>query len=175
MHQIDSCCFCRCCLLDTAAHLLLLLLAHAIPHADVLQHLLFQAGPRLLLFVRAVLHANVSQHVPVPRLYMMGFNILAGSHFDEYLLDFTSFKAGPISDAEDVFAVPSECDDKRRQAQQQQTQSEGSREAGVLASVAVMPWAHITGKRLDMGLQSLPGPLWSATHACKVFCSICME
>ena len=41
------------------------------------------------------------------RLYMMGFNIMAGSHFDEYLIDFHSFKPGQIK--EDVYAVPEIC------------------------------------------------------------------
>jgi hypothetical protein len=41
------------------------------------------------------------------RLYMMGFNIMAGSHFDEYLLDFHSFKPGRVM--EDVYNVPEIC------------------------------------------------------------------
>lgn len=83
------------------------------------------------------------------RLYMMGINILAYSHFDEYLVDFSSFKPGPIDDK--VFAVPSMCKEK----DQGQTSSSDFADlrpssvrgatAGVMASVAAMPWAQLPG------------------------------
>eukprot|EP00775_Hariotina_reticulata_P008341 gene8341-8525_t len=81
------------------------------------------------------------------RFYIMGFNILAGSHFDEYLLDFDEFKSGPIND--DVFAVPSMCKGKQQEAEHQQEQDH--REQKVLAqglsSAALMPWAHAIGSK----------------------------
>jgi hypothetical protein len=77
------------------------------------------------------------------RFYMMGFNILAGSHFDEYLLDFEEFKSGPVND--DVFAVPSMCKGKKQvveEEEQQQLGMEQKRLAQGMSSAALMPWAH---------------------------------
>jgi hypothetical protein len=75
----------------------------------------------------------------------MGVNIISYSHFDEYLVDFTSFKAGPISHAEQVFAVPGQC--KEQQQQQQQGQgSRGGAAAGLLGTLAAMPWVHLPGE-----------------------------
>jgi hypothetical protein len=84
---------------------------------------------------------------------MMGFNIMAASHFDEYLVDFTSFKAGPIDPA--VFDRPALCKKKHHeptasdtptQQQQQQLLTAQAMSAGS----AVMPWARVTaGARAD--------------------------
>ncbi|WIA34990.1 hypothetical protein OEZ86_013270 [Tetradesmus obliquus] len=97
------------------------------------------------------------QGTPV-RLYMMGVNIIAYSHFDEYLVDFTRFEAGPIANADAVFAVPQQCKDASRQQQQQQQQQGaggrgGAAGAGLLGTLAAMPWAHLPG-RASPGLAS---------------------
>lgn len=84
------------------------------------------------------------------RFYMMGFNIMAASHFDEYLVDFTSFKAGPIDPA--VFDRPTLCKKKHHTPaatpakEQQQLLTAQAMSAGC----AVIPWARITnGARID--------------------------
>lgn len=81
---------------------------------------------------------------------MMGFNIMAQSHFDEYLVDFTSFKPGPIDAS--VFEKPSLCEKKKpHKPTQQQSEVEASpRQEHELATAqvmsagaAVMPWGRI--------------------------------
>ena len=42
-------------------------------------------------------------------LHMLGSEIVAGAHFDEYVMNFTSFKAVPSNDLS-AFDVPVECD-----------------------------------------------------------------
>jgi hypothetical protein len=79
---------------------------------------------------------------------MMGVNIISYSHFDEYLVDFTSFKAGAIAAAEQVFAVPGQCKEKQQQQEQQQGQgSRGGAAAGLLGTLAAMPWVHLPGEQ----------------------------
>lgn len=79
----------------------------------------------------------------------MGVNILAYSHFDEYLVDFTSFKPGRIDD--DVFEVPDMCKEEGRQHTEGTAYTElqqASRKAGVAgvaASIAALPWVHLPG------------------------------
>lgn len=91
------------------------------------------------------------------RLYMMGVNILSYSHFDEYLVDFSTFKPGPIPD--DVFTVPSMCKDDKQPSSSDTGYSDlkpvsvKGATAGVLASVAAMPWAHLPG-RTDLSSSS---------------------
>lgn len=98
------------------------------------------------------------------RLYMMGFNILAGSHFDEYLLDFMSFKAGKPK--AEVFDVPDICSKKPQPASAQssdrpqqataatatqrttttsvkQAGSDANGAARPVHAAAVMPWGRI--------------------------------
>lgn len=83
---------------------------------------------------------------------MMGVNILSYSHFDEYLVDFSTFKPGPIPD--DVFTVPSMCKDDKQPSSSDTGYSDlkpvsvKGATAGVLASVAAMPWAHLSGTSL---------------------------
>lgn len=75
------------------------------------------------------------------RFYMMGFNIMAASHFDEYLVDFTSFKPGPIDAA--VFEAPALCHKKHHkptQDMQEEQQLLGAQ--AMSAGAAVMPWAR---------------------------------
>lgn len=83
---------------------------------------------------------------------MMGFNIMSSSHFDEYLVDFTSFKPGPIDSS--VFQEPELCEKKPHKAhkptagadspqQQQQLLTAQAMSAGA----AVMPWAKATASR----------------------------
>jgi hypothetical protein len=81
---------------------------------------------------------------------MMGFNIMSASHFDEYLVDFSSFK--PLSNDESVFDVPQLCGDAGKKASAASGSSAGGSEQGgraaaqaVSAGSAVMPWAHIAG------------------------------
>lgn len=45
-------------------------------------------------------------------LHMMGSEIVANAHFDEYVMNFTSFKAVP-SNSLSAFEVPSECEDEK--------------------------------------------------------------
>lgn len=73
---------------------------------------------------------------------MMGFNIMSSSHFDEYLVDFTSFKPGPIDPA--VFEAPSLCDKHHKHHQQGQQQQHLLTAQAVSAGSAVMPWARLS-------------------------------
>lgn len=82
------------------------------------------------------------------RFYMMGFNIMAASHFDEYLVDFTSFKPGPIDPA--VFEEPTVCEGKKKPTTAAAAAGALSREEQQLmtaqamsAGAAVMPWAKV--------------------------------
>jgi hypothetical protein len=75
---------------------------------------------------------------------MMGVNVISYSHFDEYLVDFSSFVPGPIAHADQVFAVPGLC--KEKQQQQQGQGSMGGAAAGLLGTLAAMPWAHLPGE-----------------------------
>eukprot|EP00879_Flechtneria_rotunda_P007527 GHRR01007896.1.p1 GENE.GHRR01007896.1~~GHRR01007896.1.p1 ORF type:complete len:555 (+),score=166.79 GHRR01007896.1:1913-3577(+) len=79
------------------------------------------------------------------RLYMMGYNVMAGSHFDEYLVDFTGFEIGPFN--EDVFAVPQSCIEKEHMDTKTAAANsvDKAAAAGAMAGVALMPWAHIAG------------------------------
>lgn len=83
---------------------------------------------------------------------MMGINILAYSHFDEYLVDFNSFKAGPIDSK--VFAVPNTCKKGKASSSTEpadlQPSSLKGATAGVMASVAAMPWASLPGDHGDI-------------------------
>jgi hypothetical protein len=78
---------------------------------------------------------------------MMGFNIMSASHFDEYLVDFASFKAGPIDPS--VFQEPALCDKKKHHKptagpkEEQQLISAQVMSAGA----AVMPWARVAASR----------------------------
>ncbi|GIL80283.1 hypothetical protein Vretimale_17448 [Volvox reticuliferus] len=71
------------------------------------------------------------------RFYMMGYNLITGGHFDEYLIEFTRFTAGPLDAS--VFDLPEVCtkegtkhgqQSSRLQQQQQRGQpaEEGSEE-----------------------------------------------
>lgn len=77
---------------------------------------------------------------------MMGFNIMSASHFDEYLVDFTSFKPGPIDPS--VFQEPTVCEGKKKPTaaaggvvsrDEQQLMTAQAMSAGA----AVMPWAKV--------------------------------
>lgn len=90
------------------------------------------------------------------RFYMMGFNIMAASHFDEYLVDFTSFKPGPIDAS--VFDKPALCEKHHKPTasadmptkQEQQLLTAQAMSAGS----AVMPWAKIPTKSHISGSSS---------------------
>lgn len=77
---------------------------------------------------------------------MMGFNIMAASHFDEYLVDFTFFKAGPIDAA--VFDRPALCKKKPHTPAALDTPTKEQQQLltaqAMSAGSAVMPWARIT-------------------------------
>jgi hypothetical protein len=75
---------------------------------------------------------------------MMGVNIMSYSHFDEYLVDFTAFRAGAIENADKVFAVPQQC--KEQQQQQGGGSRQGAASAGLLGTLAAMPWVHLPGE-----------------------------
>jgi cathepsin L len=92
------------------------------------------------------------------RFYMVGFNILAGSHYDEYLLDFESFEARDFSKGEergeegveDPFAIPAACP-RVPPSSQRQTNSR-SATAVVLQAAAAMPWSAVAvAKAADGG------------------------
>jgi hypothetical protein len=79
---------------------------------------------------------------------MMGFNIMSASHFDEYLVDFTMFKPGPI--APTVFDKPQLCEKHHKPtaaaaataAPQESEQEQELLTAQAMSSgAAVMPWA----------------------------------
>ncbi|GIL80285.1 hypothetical protein Vretifemale_9435, partial [Volvox reticuliferus] len=68
--------------------------------------------------------------------YMMGRNLITGSHFDEYVIEFTRFKPGRI--AASAFALPNTCEAamRRRQQHQQQQQHDGDDALTGLGEVA---------------------------------------
>ena len=79
---------------------------------------------------------------------MMGFNIMSASHFDEYLVDFTMFKPGPIDPT--VFDKPQLCEKHHKPtaaaaaaaAPQESEQEQELLTAQAMSSgAAVMPWA----------------------------------
>ena len=47
-------------------------------------------------------------------LNMWGINLYTGGHFDNYVVHYTSYRAGPVADA--VFEKPDLCHDKPLQA-----------------------------------------------------------
>ncbi|GLI71137.1 hypothetical protein VaNZ11_016236 [Volvox africanus] len=65
--------------------------------------------------------------------YMMGRNLITGSHFDEYVIEFTRFKPGPI--AASAFALPGTCKAAMRQQQQQQQQQQQVENGGALTGM----------------------------------------
>jgi hypothetical protein len=52
------------------------------------------------------------------KFYSVGQDYFGGSHYDEYIYEWTSFKPGPVDPA--VFAVPDICKKQQQQQQQQQ-------------------------------------------------------
>lgn len=78
---------------------------------------------------------------------MMGFNIMSSSHFDEYLVDFTSFKPGPIDPS--VFQEPALCEKKKHHKPTAAARDEQQLlTAQVMsAGAAVMPWARVAASR----------------------------
>ncbi|GFR49771.1 hypothetical protein Agub_g11937 [Astrephomene gubernaculifera] len=69
------------------------------------------------------------------RFDMMGLNVLTGSHFDEYIIEFTRFKPGTPPDA--AFALPAACEEEGQQQQRggsSQGQGQGGQVGGSLAA-----------------------------------------
>ncbi|KAI8473422.1 MAG: hypothetical protein J3K34DRAFT_518916 [Monoraphidium minutum] len=77
------------------------------------------------------------------RLYMMGTNVIAYSHYDEYLVDFKSWKPGKPSDK--AFAVPKACDTARKHHAAAAAAPGSPRAARVMQAAALMPWARLPG------------------------------
>ncbi len=74
----------------------------------------------------------------------MGRNILMGSHFDEYLLDFTAFKPGKPHKS--AFQEPDVCKGVAPSG------DSGARGVAAAQRAAVMPWtrlAHAAGEQLQ--------------------------
>ncbi|GLC69955.1 hypothetical protein PLESTF_000903600 [Pleodorina starrii] len=61
--------------------------------------------------------------------YMMGRNLITGSHFDEYVIEFTRFKPGPIAAA--AFALPGACKDAASREGERGPGEKGQQAAGV--------------------------------------------
>jgi hypothetical protein len=67
------------------------------------------------------------------KFYSVGQDYFGGSHYDEYIYEWTSFQPGPLDPA--VFAVPDIC--KKQQQQQQQQRHHLSTQA-----IALLPGNH---------------------------------
>lgn len=73
------------------------------------------------------------------RLHMMGRNMLVGSHFDEYLIDFNKFTGEPVSNS--VFETPKVCKGVDPSAV---SSSDAAVAAAASAQVSLlMPWTRI--------------------------------
>ncbi|GIL54872.1 hypothetical protein Vafri_10565 [Volvox africanus] len=82
--------------------------------------------------------------------YMMGRNLITGSHFDEYVIEFTRFKPGRI--AASAFELPGACEAAMRRRQQQQRVEDGgvlTGMRGVAARVGALLPAAVLGAAQD--------------------------
>jgi hypothetical protein len=67
------------------------------------------------------------------KFYSVGQDFFGGSHYDEYIYEWSSFKPGPVEPS--VFTVPDICGDKQQQQQQQ-------RHHLPMQAIAMLPGSH---------------------------------
>jgi hypothetical protein len=118
--------------------------------------------------------ATAQEGTPI-KFYSVGQDYFGGSHYDEYIYEWTSFKPGPVDPA--VFAVPDICNKKTQQQQQQQQQ----RHHISMQAVSLLPGNHqeLKGKpQLQLLLARELQALQNCWHSCVVHvfllcCSVC--
>ncbi|KAG1670521.1 hypothetical protein FOA52_015386 [Chlamydomonas sp. UWO 241] len=90
-------------------------------------------------------YTGVSDGRPLS-LVMAGVNLLSGSHFDEYLVDITSWQPGPLRDAADVFSPPEICSTDYSDYGEQSRGLRASGSAAAAAAVAaLLPGSLLAG------------------------------
>ncbi|KAI8474230.1 MAG: cysteine proteinase [Monoraphidium minutum] len=106
------------------------------------------------------------------KLHSLGVDFFQGSHYDEYLYDFVSFKPAPVDAS--TFAPPEICkrgaDLKADVSAGAGDASAGARDPGVLQAAALLPGAlpanrdgaHYFGFSLQAGRQHRDGPDYAA-------------
>ncbi|KAG2488091.1 hypothetical protein HYH03_013394 [Edaphochlamys debaryana] len=101
------------------------------------------------------------------RLHMMGLNLLTGSHYDEYVLEWTRFKPGPIADR--FFDLPGPCQELLGAGPQDgDVEASGRRLAGAaLRAASVLPSALLggAGSLALAALRDSAASAWAANAA----------